>query len=441
MSHARPLIANALTGLLILVAASSNADELKTINNPGGGQIVYGALTGATSLQSGMSLALRKIHSSFGDRPQIGQFFQTDSNSVATFFTVNGRTRSGEPKQFAGLVIVSMPPGSEPAGAALFDDSARFAKTGPMMMRTLNKAWRSSSAAPGRAHASAASGEAQPLRMVTGGDRSASIGLPAGWQIINVAGGQLVAKGPNDEQVFLGLIYQQINEPGMRSFGARGPGLVFPRNGDLFSAYVSLTNQVRRSKGLSQASFKLVSSQNLPPNQNEQRVIQVIVEIDLHDGRGIRKGSARVGAMYVRGLPTWAMTISSSNMPETVADAEASTLTAILRSYTQDSRVIAQETNAVIDRIHATARAAQIRADAQSAVNDSRNRAFDQHMDDIDRYSKSFQNYQFDRSQVHDSERNERGTVSNGAADALVHADPNRFQIVRTQDFVRGVDY
>ena len=59
----------------------------------------------------------------------------------------------------------------------------------------------------------------------------------------------------------------------------------------------------------------------------------------------------------------------------------------------------------------------------------------------MDRYSKAFQNNTFDRSQVQDNDRNERATVGNADADALVKSDPNRYQIVPTQDWIQGVDY
>ena len=72
---------------------------------------------------------------------------------------------------------------------------------------------------------------------------------------------------------------------------------------------------------------------------------------------------------------------------------------------------------------------------------DENGRKFDAHMDNMDRYSKSFQNYIFDRSEVQDNDRNERASISDGAADALVKADPSRFQIVPQQDFIKGVDY
>ena len=287
----------------------------------------------------------------------------------------------------------------------------------------------------------------QPLRMTTAGDRSATIGLPPGWQLTGVSGGQLTAVGQNGEMVYLGIIYQQIHDPRSRqdqripNVGGTGRPLVCSYGGDLFNAFVSVSNQVRNNRQLPPGTFTLISSQGLPRNQFEQQVIQAIYEVDLHDGRGPRKGSARIGAMATRGLPTWAMTVSGSNAPKTVADAEAPTILAVVHSYSQDAKVIAGETSAVIGRIHADAKAAQIRADAQSAANNAHNRAFDAHMDDIDRHSKSFQNYQLDRSQIQDNGLNARGTVSSLTANGLVKADPTRYKILATQDFLKGVDY
>jgi hypothetical protein len=285
--------------------------------------------------------------------------------------------------------------------------------------------------------------------MATGGDRSASIGLPAGWQITSVSGGQLTAEGPNGERVFLGIIYQQIHDPrsmqnqrlpNSGSMGRNAP-LVCAYGGDLFSAFVNVNNQVRQNNQLPAGTYKLISSQKLPASQFEQQVVQAILEVDLHDGKGLRSGSVRIGAMAPRGAPTWAMTVSGSNVPKTVGDAEASTVMAIVHSYSQDARVIAGETKAVIDNIHAIGAAAAKQAAASQAAGDARNAAFHAHMDDIDRYSKSFQNYQLDRSQIQDNTLNTRGTASNGLADALVKADPDRFHYVQTQDFLKGVDY
>ncbi len=501
MSRPRPSACALLVApLAFLVVADGSiaqvhaAEGLKTINNPGGGQIVYGPLAGVSSLKTAMAFVLRTVHSHFDDRPKVGKFFQAkDRQSVATFFTVTAKSQGGG--AIAGLAIVSMAGGSgSAAGAVLYDDAVRFAKSEPAMMKTLNQAWAGASAkplapppaasAPGVAATSsganvavAAVGTAssgaeatagpapahlagpQHLRMATGGDRSASVGLPPGWRLTAVSGGQLTAEGPNGEMVGLGIIYQGIRNPGMRmpNFAGmrQGAPLVAPFGGNLFSNFASVTNQVRHNQHQSPGTFKLTRSENFPGNQQEQRVVQVAFELDLHDGKGNRKGTARIGTMHVRGLDTWAMTVSTSNIPSALAEAEDPTLKAILRSYSQDGRVIARETNQVIAGIHASARAAQSRANAQSAANDAHNRAFDQHMkdldsnnsafeahmDSLDRSSKSFQNYQLDREVIQDSDRNERGTVGNGYGDALVKANPDRFQYVKQQDFIKGVDY
>ena len=408
----------------ILPARAQTADTLKTIDNPSGGRIVYGPIPSATSMASAMGIVLHDVHANFGDRPQIGNFFKAKgSDSVATFFTLTAKQQDGSAKPISGLVIISMPQGSKPAGAVLYDDAGRFAKTEPAMMQKLGEAWHAAAIRPA---VDAPARQAEPLHMTTAGDRSAIIGLPAGWQLNGVSGGQLSASGPTGELVYLGLLYQQIHS----SYG-----------GDLFSAFVAVSNQVRQSKNLPPGTYKLVSSRDLGPSQGEQKVIEAMLEVDLHDGKGPRKGSVRLGALITRGLPSWALTVSGSNAPITVADAEAPTMMAIIHSFSQDTKIIGIEGRAAVDKIHADAHAAQIRADAQSAANDAHNAAFNAHMDDIDRYSKSFQNYQFDRSQIQDNDLNARGTVSNVTAEALVKADPNRFQYVQTQDFLKGVDY
>ena len=42
---------------------------------------------------------------------------------------------------------------------------------------------------------------------------------------------------------------------------------------------------------------------------------------------------------------------------------------------------------------------------------------------------------------IHDTELNGHGRVSDDVADALVHADPNRFEVVPPSQYVQGIDY
>jgi hypothetical protein len=75
------------------------------------------------------------------------------------------------------------------------------------------------------------------------------------------------------------------------------------------------------------------------------------------------------------------------------------------------------------------------------ATEDARSAAFQVHLDNIDRFSKSFQNYQLDQTELQDNNLNARGAVPNSLADALVKANPDRYQIVPTQDFLKGSDF
>lgn len=84
---------------------------------------------------------------------------------------------------------------------------------------------------------------------------------------------------------------------------------------------------------------------------------------------------------------------------------------------------------------------ARIAANTAHATEDARSAAFQAHMDNIDRFSKSFQNYQLDQTELQDNDLNARGAVPNALADALVRDFPNRYQTVPTQDFLKGSDF
>jgi hypothetical protein len=147
-------------------------DSLKIINNPGGGQIVYGALAGQSTMQGAMVAMLRNIHGHFGEKPQVRNFFQAKgSNSVATFFSTNAKKQGGGTVPIYGMVIVSMTQGSKPIGAVLYDDSAHFAKSQPIMMKALNEAWNTAVTQHGSGNGGSPSQQSAPvtLRQATGG--------------------------------------------------------------------------------------------------------------------------------------------------------------------------------------------------------------------------------------------------------------------------------
>ncbi len=422
---------------------SQSQNSLKFINNPGGGQVVYGSLP-PQSYPSAMSFMLRQVRGHFGDRPQVGKFVQAkDGSSIATFFSVDAKSQGGASKPISGMVIVAIPRnGAQAKAAVLYDDSAHFSRTQPALLKALNEAWHKESQlyADSESHGAAGTSSGQTLRNATAGDGSASIGLAQGWHITNVAGGYLSAVGPNGETLDIGGMFQQIHDPRsaqrMPYGGASGPTLVAPMNGDLFSSYNMVVNQVRQSRGKPPVTFHAISTQKVGAQS-----IQVFYQVDLLDGKGMRKGNVRLDPLYTPGSPVWALTVTNSSAPESVFAAQNPVMTAMYRSYSQDRSVIGREQQVVLNGIHAAAERSRIEGATADARREASSASFNQHMDDLDRSSKSFQNYQLDRSQLQDNAINARGTVDYLTADELVKADPDRFEIITRPDFIKGIDY
>lgn len=452
-------------------AAQGSASTLKIVNGPSGGQFAYGSLTGNGTLKDAMIYMLRNIHQYFGDKPQVGKFFQSrDGDSLATFFTLKVKTG----KQMAGLVLVTLHGNSNPQVSVLYDYADHFSSSEPDLMKALSAAQQGSSqsneagsqqqvAASQGPDSASQRGGPEPLTMATGGDRSATIGLPAGWKLTGVSGGKLTVEGPHHELMGLGLLYQGIIDPrnpqsrmitGMPNFGSQ-PHLIYPLTDDLFSAFASITNQNRRNINQPQGTFSLISSTPQPQEGGAVRPMQFIFNVDFHDGAGPRKGSARVGVIAMRGSPTWAMTVSTSNVPVQYAEAESPTMLAMIRSYSQDARVIGQEGAAALNRIQQQGLANQAQTDAINARREASNQSyeaqrqqfnqnrsdFEQHNADIDWQSKINQDYILDRSVIRDTDDTVHATLGNNLADNLVRNNPNKLEYVPNQQLVQGVDY
>ena len=442
--------------------------ELKTVDNPGGGQFVYGPLTGQKSKTDALVYMLHMVHQHFGAKPQVGKFLQShDGSSLATFFTLNAATLGGRPME--GLVIISMQAAGSPQAAVLYDNAGNFVNSEPSMMRALTSAWQGTSAggagSPDRSQGAVSGGQNGPEKIfpATAGDRSAQISLPPGWKINGVAGGQLVAEGAHGEMLTMGMIYQNIINPQAQGanqllsggMASRGPKVVCPMGPDLFNDYVCVINQVRRNNGKSQGSFHFIRAL---PQQGNGDVIPPIVAIftvDFNDGMGSRKGSARLGVMATRGYPSWAMTVSMSNIPESYEAQGNSTLKAVVESYRQNAQVISAEAQADMERIRQQGLRNEEQTKAIDARRESNKQGFENHMNtldandrandahnaELDWQSKINQNYILDRSVVRDSDDTVHATMGNKLADALVRSNPTQLEYVPNQQLIQGVDY
>jgi endo-beta-N-acetylglucosaminidase D len=79
-------------------------------------------------------------------------------------------------------------------------------------------------------------------------------------------------------------------------------------------------------------------------------------------------------------------------------------------------------------------------------MHDMQNRPFEQHEDAISRNGQGFSNYLLDQTVVQDNNMYNNGTIGHGTvwnatADALVKANPDRFEIVNTPNYWQGIDY
>jgi hypothetical protein len=470
-----------LTAVLFLTAATAaHADSnngLTTINNPAGGQVVYGSMTNVTSQRDAIAAMLRYIHGHFGDRPQIGKFFQTKgSDSIATFFQLTARNQGNKP--VAGMVIVEVAPGAKTGAAAvLYDDAARFAKTQPALMSKLNAAWHVENAklvsavrATGGSNASSGSGStprganargngpggvfgtnepatsSQRLHLARNGDNSGSIGIPDGWRITGGSGGSIAAEGPKGESMAMGILNQNIYDPNtqqgssMISYLRRGstPFSVCPYSLDLAADYLCVSTQQRQRRHLPAISMHVLSTRLSPGHPSEGAML---AEVDFHDGKGVMLSSIRAGAQR-QGPGSWTLTISQVNEPRDIADGEWSTIAGMIMTYRQNAAVIQGETQQVINQINATAHANQVLADARGQANDTHNAQVDATWDQQARQNKAFENYTLDYSVLHDpSDGGSYGRATYPTADWLVKAAPDRFQIAATQDLLKGIDY
>jgi hypothetical protein len=86
---------------------------------------------------------------------------------------------------------------------------------------------------------------------------------------------------------------------------------------------------------------------------------------------------------------------------------------------------------------------AQIHADTQASqqITETTVARMERNQDSQDRQFQAFDNNLLDRTVIRDNDLNGDGTVSNDLAQALIKANPDRFQEVSPSDYVQGIDY
>ncbi len=453
---AQPIAASASSNSLPLVAQ----DGLKSINASGGGKIHYGHVEGQTTEAGAMGAVLRSLHNQLGDRPQVGKLFQVrGTQSVAAFFSVNNRNQGGV--QIAGLIIAAKATSDHVEVALVSDDAARFPKTLGPMMKTLFGVWHPLAVArsAGSPSFSSSSNTPAPLRQITLQDRSASVGLPDGWNIVpNMSSmGTIVASGPNGESAELDVTFlaydtnnrmvqqtmQQLRN-GRLGNTAYARATYYPYGGDLSKTFVYMIQNVRHKAGLPQASYNF-SSVTPVPGAAQERCVHMTGTANMGDG----KGSKELNGIYCASPPGraggWLSMAYTTMAPVQVAAAERATLGAILQSFNVNMSVVnaqsARISGPAIEHIHAIGKAAANQAAAAHERNDIQNSSVYQRWDDNDKRSQEFENYQLGYSVISDTGNNVHGTLWNEDAAALVQNNPDKYEYVSAPNYWKGIDY
>jgi hypothetical protein len=464
---------------------------LTHLTAPQGGKIVYGTVDGATSQATAMSKILDIVKNSCGDKPQIGKVFQfKGTKTVGVFFTVTNHP--GGNKKVAGLVLSAASGPRQVEAALLSDDAQRFGKTVNPMLQQLFGVWHpdsqaaASGSSAGAQSTSAGNGHsasAARLHTVSAPDNSASVGIPDGWKLDPISGGgALLVHGPNGELIGLVLTKGAIDptHPFRARSDAHGqlegpPGtvVIYPYRGDPAKEFEGILQAWRRSNGkgpvkLQGLNVKIYKDN---PNPDTNQCVTADGQVDLQDGTGMQKLGAMLCIYNDRAtFKQWGnymITFYQLNyLPMAVAqkDKDSGLIPAIVNTYKQNDQVMKQQMNQKMaqkqqsdqqwrdwgqqqsDRIRAQSQAMQKSNAERQAGYDRQNADWYAGQDVQARKNQGFDNYILDQTVVQDNNMYNNGTighgtVSNSLADALVKADPNRFEIVDTPNYWQGTDY
>jgi len=446
-----------------LSAGAQSNRGVTVIDNPGGGTVAYAQMPAQHTLQGAMSKVLQYVHARFGARPEITHVMRgSDGNSLAVIFTVKSR-KAGSP-EIAGLALVAVAPSAPAKGAVLSDQADRFRSTvGPMLKQLqggagLSGTGSSAAGAAGYAPAStpgsteatapasapsvaepsaavssppggaadAAATPAAALHQMSFPDGSGSIGLPDGWIITGAHAGEVTAKGPAGAGLHFDWPIPALDPNDPRSRGLRQGGaaslVIIAHDTDAATAFKSAIAQLYQKRGAAPPTIDIVDTKRVGPQES-----LLVANIGAIDGQSPARSLVDIGIGPVDNLGGYTIFLYTISFPQPIAAQSQAIVTAIFHSY----------------KVNPDVAAAEIGADAQkvqqftdSTVGDMRRR-----QDAQDRQFQAFDNDLLDRTVIRDTDLNGHGTVSNDLADALVEANPDRFQEVPPSEYVKGIDY
>jgi hypothetical protein len=455
-------------------ARTQTPTPLTHADGPQGGKIAYGSVDGATTQPTALAKLLTGMQAKCGEKPQIGRVFQfRGTNSVGVFFTVTDHSKAN--KQVAGLAIATATGPNKVEAALLTNDVSHFGQTVNPMLEQLFGAWHpggqtaASGSSAGEQSASGGSGHsasAARLHTVIASDNSASIGIADGWQLDpHSASGTMSLVGPNGEQAVYGA-----NKPAVDPYNPQqvqavrygiynGTGtMLYPYHQDLGKAYPDLLQAWRRANNMPPAKLQV---DKITPLQGAGNCVLVTGHIDA-DGQGMKKLIDDICQSPPAQWGAYTITRTFNIMTDTQSEREQNTVLAMFQSAKVNQQVMNQQMQQKLqqkqqsdqqwrawgqqqsDRIRAQGEAAQKNFADRQATNDAQHADWNAGQINNARNGQGFSNYILDQSVVQANFNDGtvgHATVSNSFADALVKADPNRFELVETPNYWLGTDF
>ena len=431
------------------------------INNPDGSRVVYGPMEGATTPAAAMGIVLRTMHNNCGERPQVGKVFRVrGTNSDAIYFTVVNHSMGN--KQRAGMIIAAPTGPNQVETGFVVDDAARFGSSMNTLLKQLFGVWQPGAAGPGGGAPGGRPAPPEPLHQVWNQDHSAMIAIPNGWVVQGNGGTTFAREGNYNAMINLNLVRGATANPNYRPYGGMTTGMgvkmVYPANVDPVRGFPGLIKEFYRVNN-QRVDYRIASVEPIagPPGQRCVHAIGHGLLLGANQPPPPNAGEQAYWEMEYLACTTapnrmgdYTVTISTYEIDPRFVDRYPATMGAILQSYQVNQAVVNQEASAMaapaIDAIHRIGAQATARMQQADREHDQQHADYHARQDDLDRRNQGFHNYILDQTVVQDNNMYGNGTVGHGTvwnsqADALVKANPNRFEIVNTPNYWQGVDY
>jgi hypothetical protein len=451
---------------LVCACSAWAQTPLKTIETPQGGKAVYGTVDGATTLTDALVAELGKVQDSFGEKPKIGPVFKVrNTDSMAVFFTVADHNHDS--KQVTGLIIAATTAPKQVEAALVSDVAERFAHTENTMLQQLCSEWHPSglaspSSSLARKYAAWESclttgarwAPPAKLHQVETADKSTSVSIPDGWKLDpRSANGTLLVTGPNSETAALGFIRPAVDSPSPKQStpqkdetkSENSGKIVYPANMDLVKSFPDILQQWRKLNGLGPAELH-VDQAELMAADHGVRCVHVTGQVN-PDG----KGMLQMNTLLCVSPPqqgNYMIQLFHTLLPNAVADRERTTMGAIVASYRLDGFIMVDPKDFVTPGIALIEQIGR-KASAQDCVLQPdydyhppswhAARMHDEFSDD-GWVAKCYRSY-FNKSVAQTGNLDDKDTDWFSAANALVKADNDRFELVTLPRKIEGADF